>query len=129
MVVVIPKSVIGQLRQTIQDLKDPPIYQDIIEPKEGVFERFQPMFAEKNVKQITKDEFRNFLLLENNRHWSGLHRRVLKEYLGYYHRSRTHLGLDKDCPETRAFEQQSLGPIHSEPVLGGLHHRYTRRAA
>ena len=56
-------------------------------------------------------------------------KRVLKEYLGYYHRSRTHLGLEKDCPATRVVEPPSLGLIHSEPVLGGLHHRYMRRAA
>ncbi len=56
-------------------------------------------------------------------------RRVLRKYMNYYHRSRTHLGLEKDCPETRAVEPSSMGPVQSEPVLGGLHHRYTRRAA
>jgi len=47
----------------------------------------------------------------------------------YYHRNRTHLGLEKDCPETRVVEPSSMGPVQSKPVLGGLHHRYTRRAA
>jgi transposase InsO family protein len=56
-------------------------------------------------------------------------KRVLREYLGYYHRSRTHLGLGKDCPEPRAVEPQKIGPVASEPVLGGLHHRYFRQAA
>ena len=56
-------------------------------------------------------------------------KRVLKEYLGYYHRSRTHLGLDKDCPELRGVELPEIGPVKSEPVLGGLHHRYFRHAA
>lgn len=56
-------------------------------------------------------------------------RRVLREYVNYYHRSRTHLGLEKDCPETRAVEASSMGLAQSEPVLGGLHHRYTRKAA
>jgi len=56
-------------------------------------------------------------------------RRVLKEYLAYYHRSRTHLGLEKDTPETRAIQTQDVGPVVSEPVLGGLHHRYFRDAA
>ncbi len=26
-------------------------------------------------------------------------RRILKEYLDYYHKSRTHLGLENDAPE------------------------------
>jgi len=50
-------------------------------------------------------------------------KRVLREYLSYYHRSRTHLGLEKDCPEPRAVEPQQIVPVASEPVLGGLHHR------
>jgi len=56
-------------------------------------------------------------------------RRVLKEYLAYYHGSRTHLGLEKDAPEPRAVQAQDAGPVTSESVLGGLHHRYYREAA
>jgi len=56
-------------------------------------------------------------------------RRVLKEYLAYYHGSRTHLGLEKDAPEPRAVQPQDIGPVASKPVLGGLHHRYCRDAA
>jgi len=56
-------------------------------------------------------------------------RRVMKEYLAYYHQSRTHLGLGKDAPEPRAVQTQDLGPVASKPVLGGLHHRYYREAA
>ena len=56
-------------------------------------------------------------------------RRVMREYLGYYHRSRTHLGLMKDCPISRVVEPPEVGPIKSEPVLGGLHRRYFRKAA
>ncbi len=56
-------------------------------------------------------------------------RRVLKEYLRYYHKSRTHLGLEKDCPFPRQVEQPDSGMIQSEPMVGGLHHRYYRQAA
>jgi transposase InsO family protein len=56
-------------------------------------------------------------------------RRVLAEYLEYYHRSRTHLGLQKDCPVPRAVEPREVGEVVALPVLGGLHHRYIRRAA
>lgn len=56
-------------------------------------------------------------------------RRVLKEYLAYYHGSRTHLGLGKDAPEPRAVQYPDVGPVASKPVLGGLHHRYYREAA
>ena len=56
-------------------------------------------------------------------------RRVLKEYFKYYHESRTHLGLDKDCPKPRQIELPEFGTIESEPMVGGLHHRYFRQAA
>jgi putative transposase len=56
-------------------------------------------------------------------------RRVLKEYVAYYHRSRTHLGLDKDTPELRPIQGRDEGDVVSESVLGGLHHRYWRQAA
>jgi transposase InsO family protein len=62
--------------------------------------------------------------------WNEKHlRRVLKEYLAYYHESRTHMGLGKDAPEPRAVQTQDVGPVASKPVLGGLHHRYYREAA
>jgi len=56
-------------------------------------------------------------------------RSVLRKYLDHYHRSRTHPGLEKDCPEPRVTEPIDIGPVASEPVLGGLHHRYFRQAA
>jgi len=66
-----------------------------------------------------------YVIILNERHL----RRVLRKYLDYYHRNRTHLGLEKDCPETRAVELPEIGPIASEPVLGELHHLYFRQAA
>jgi hypothetical protein len=56
-------------------------------------------------------------------------RRILLSYLRYYHRSRTHLALGKDAPEPRKVEPPDIGPIVAFPEVGGLHHRYTRRAA
>ncbi len=56
-------------------------------------------------------------------------RRVLRGYLRYYHASRTHLSLGKDAPEPREVESPELGKIIEFPEVGGLHHRYARRAA
>jgi putative transposase len=54
-------------------------------------------------------------------------RRLLKSYFAYYQCSRTHLALAKDAPEPRAIMRQ--GEIIAIPQVGGLHHRYERRAA
>ena len=53
----------------------------------------------------------------------------LSAYMAYYHRTRTHLALQKDCPEPRAVQPVELGSIVSIPEVGGLHHRYERRVA
>ena len=56
-------------------------------------------------------------------------RRLLNIYGQYYHRSRTHLGFKKDTPDHRPVAGTSTGPIVAIPEVGGLHHRYERRAA
>jgi transposase InsO family protein len=56
-------------------------------------------------------------------------RRVLSSYFRYYHQTRTHLSLGKDCPERRPIHLPDAGEIVAFPQVGGLHHRYERRAA
>jgi putative transposase len=56
-------------------------------------------------------------------------RRTLQSYFDYYGHSRTHLALAKDAPEPRAVEKAEQGPVIAIPQVGGLHHRYQRRAA
>jgi putative transposase len=56
-------------------------------------------------------------------------RRILDSYFEYYHRSRTHLSLGKDSPEPRPIQPAEMGRVVAVPQLGGLHHRYERRAA
>jgi putative transposase len=59
---------------------------------------------------------------------AALHRHVTS-FLAYYHVSRTHLSLGKDPPETRAVQPADASRIVTIPQVGGLHHRYERRAA
>ncbi|MCU1316536.1 MAG: transposase [Candidatus Acidoferrum typicum] len=56
-------------------------------------------------------------------------RRTLQSYFAYYQRSRTHLALGKDAPEPRAVEPPAQRRVVWIPQVGGLHHRYLRRAA
>jgi putative transposase len=54
-------------------------------------------------------------------------RRLGREYLAYYHEDRTHITLDKSTPGSRAPEARLSdgSEIHSQPRVGGLHHRYS----
>jgi putative transposase len=58
---------------------------------------------------------------------ASLYRHV-KAYVSYYHHTRTHLSLAKDTPETRAVHAAELGRVVAIAEVGGLHHRYERRA-
>jgi len=54
-------------------------------------------------------------------------RKLLKEYFHYYNFQKTHLGLDKDSPESRPV--QVIEEIQRVPVANGLHSYYFREAA
>jgi putative transposase len=56
-------------------------------------------------------------------------RRILASYVDYYHRSRTHLSLGKDSPDPRQVQPPAIGTVVAVRQVGGLHHRYERRAA
>ena len=56
-------------------------------------------------------------------------RRTLLAYVDSYHGSRTHLSLEKDCPESRSVQPPQTGRVVAIPQVGGVHHRYARRAA
>lgn len=47
---------------------------DIIEHRDVVFKRYQPIFTFENIPQLSEESFRSFLYFENNHHWSGLYR-------------------------------------------------------
>jgi hypothetical protein len=61
-----------------------------------------------------------------SRLWSGWAETVS---IDYYHSARTHLSLDKDAPEPRPVERRDQGRVVETPLVGGLHHRYSRLAA
>ena len=77
------------------------------------------------MESALRRECLNHVVVLNDRHL----RRILKSYFRYYHESRTHLSLDKDAPESRPIQSNGLGRIVGISQVGGLHHRYERRAA
>ena len=56
-------------------------------------------------------------------------RRHLIRFVAYYLRSRTHLALNKDAPIPRQVARPRTGRVVAIPQVGGVHHRYERRAA
>jgi putative transposase len=78
--------------------------------------------AERWVESGRRDLLDHIIAM-NERHL----KRLLSEYVRYYHEDRTHLGLGKGTPCNR-MRSVAAGRILSHERLGGLHHRYDRAA-
>ncbi len=84
---------------------------------------WQNPFVERIIGSIRRECLDHVIVLNENHL-----RRILAEYFEYYHESRTHLSLDRNAPVPRAVQSPEQGDVVAIPVLGGLHHRYTRAA-
>ena len=86
---------------------------------------WQNPFVERLIGSVRRECLDHVVVL-SERHLC----RILTRYFAYYHRSRTHLSLDKNTPDTRPIARPAFGHIIIQiPEVGGLHHRYERRAA
>jgi putative transposase len=94
-----------------------------IKPVRTSFESpWQNGVAERWVEGCRRDLL-DHVIAVNERHL----KRLLSEYVRYYHEDRTHLGLGKGTPGCRTRSAAS-GRILSHDRLGGMHHRYDRAA-
>jgi transposase InsO family protein len=93
-----------------------------IQPKRTSFKSpWQNGVAERFVGSCRRELLDHVIVL-NEQHL----KRLMRDYVRYYHDDRTHLGLAKETPGNRPAEK-SAGPSCSvipQPRLGGLHHRY-----
>lgn len=93
-----------------------------ITPKRTAYRSpWQNGVAERWVGNCRRDLLDHVILL-NERHL----RRLIREYVRYYHEDRTHLGLEKQTPAGRieAKNTDAGCRVVAMPRVGGLHHRY-----
>ena len=93
-----------------------------IKPRRTSFRSpWQNGVAERWVGNCRRDLLDHVIVL-NERHL----KRLLGEYIRYYHDDRTHLALEKRTPEGRAAATNTSVSceVVSMPRLSGLHHRY-----
>jgi hypothetical protein len=83
---------------------------------------WQNGYVEKVIGSI-KRECLDHVIVFNENHL----RTVMTDYVSYYNKYRTHLGLNKDSPEGRPVQKE--GQIEKIPIVNGLHHYYYRKAA
>jgi putative transposase len=85
---------------------------------------WQNAYVERFIGSVRRECLDHVVILNA----TGL-RRVLNAYVAYYMASRTHLALEKDAPLPRPIARPTAGRVVAIPQVGGLHHRYERRAA
>jgi transposase InsO family protein len=93
-----------------------------IQPKRTSFRSpWQNGVAERWVGNCRRDLLDHVIVL-NERHL----KRLMNEYIRYYHEDRTHLALAKGTPAGREAEANhgTSRKVIAMPRLGGLHHRY-----
>jgi hypothetical protein len=85
---------------------------------------WQNAYVERFIRSIRRECLDHVIVLNA----AGL-RTILNYYLAYDTTSRTHLSLDKDSPQSRPVCRLADGCVTAISQVGGLHHRYERRAA
>ncbi len=85
---------------------------------------WQNPYAERVIGSIRR-ECLNYVVVLNERHL----KRLLRNYLAYYHQWRPHRSLEMDSPDGRLVHPPDQGEIIEFPAVHGLHHYYLRRAA
>ena len=85
---------------------------------------WQNAYVERFIGSIRRECLDHVIVLSA----AGL-QRVVKDYVAYYMRSRTHLSLAKDSPTPRSVMPPAVGRIVEVAEVHGLHLRYDRVAA
>jgi hypothetical protein len=67
---------LGQLRAAKAAMVDDVEISEILDSQDEVLARYSPAFQPDRIKDLEEDVLRSFLRIENNHHWSGLHRQV-----------------------------------------------------
>ncbi len=98
-----------------------------IDPKRTSYQSpWQNGVAERFVGSVRRELLNHSIILDG-----GHLRRLLSEYISFYHEDRTHLGLGKDTPFRRPVERrpEPISNVVGLRRVGGLHRRYAWRQA
>ena len=100
--------------ETVKGIGIKPVRTSFKSPRQnGVAERFVG---------CCRGDLLDHVIVLNERHF----KRLMRDYIRYFHEGRTHLGLAKHTPAGRLRESNPNAScsVLALPRLGGLHHRY-----
>ena len=91
--------------QFVDQLKAMGIHQVLSAPRSP----WQRAYIDRFISSIRRECLNHFIVFNER-----TLKRHLSAYMAYYHTTRTHLALQKDCPETRPVQPVERGPIVSD---------------
>lgn len=68
------REALGRLKGLLRDSKEDSTLNEFIGAQSEVLSRYKEIFTPEGIGQLEADDFRNFLMFRNNRHWTGLQR-------------------------------------------------------
>ena len=83
---------------------------------------WQNPMCERVIGTLRRECLDHMIILSDKHLYNILHEYIFE----YYNVSRTHMSLEKDSPKHRPIQKD--GKVVSKPILGGLHHVYSRVA-
>ncbi len=111
-------TVLRQILNRVSSNEDEELSQ-IVEAKEEVLGRFQPIFSDEHLPELTAEQFKSFLRYENNKHWTGITRyggRLTEDMDAL--RSALHILFDESRPLRERLRE--LRPSSGTPLVIGL---------
>jgi len=69
-------SALAELRAVLARVPKEVEFQAIVNARDEVLTRYQPIFSPDRLSNLTLEDFSSFLYFENNKHWTGFHRQT-----------------------------------------------------
>lgn len=98
---------------------DNPQFKQMINDRDAVYLEYGRMFALEHLHLMSEDDFKGFLLYENNRHWWGIHRHQAK-LVADMDRLRHSLGVVLDESRPIVDRLDWIEPVRGPKPLPGI---------
>ena len=115
------QKAIDQLKKVLESLRsgEDEEIAEINDAKNEVLARYQPIFSPEHIPHLTAEEFKSFLLFQNNKHWKAIHRQggLITEDMEAL-RNALKLLLDESIPIENRLKK--IRPKNKDPMVKGL---------
>ncbi|MBB3956049.1 endonuclease NucS domain-containing protein [Novosphingobium sediminicola] len=114
---VISADALGRLRAAKALMQKDTAIRDILESRDSVIDRYGPQFRPGAIEHVEEEVLRSFLLIENNKHWSGLFRQSNRICANM---AMTRSALSELVDETRPIEERTRAATEVKGLGKGI---------